>query len=155
MVPRARTTHRWPLRPWRSQRKMYVVIYRGTLRRRMRRLVRPRVFNNARTASRNGDLAIRDLHPRPGSSYRISGFWPVHGGHNGGLFLASTGQPASLIRPSDSAAARRLPARIASAAQSIGGESLQCLTLRPFDPSSIRSASSIMSLFLCSGLMLG
>ena len=40
---------------------MYVVllIYRGALRRRMRRLVRPRVFNNARTASRNRDLAIR------------------------------------------------------------------------------------------------
>jgi hypothetical protein len=26
MVPRARTTQRWPLRPWRSQRKMYVVL---------------------------------------------------------------------------------------------------------------------------------
>jgi hypothetical protein len=72
---------------------MYVVIYRGALRRRIRRLVRSRVFSNARTAIRNGDLAIRDLHPRPGSSYRISGFGPVHGGHNGGLFLASAGPP--------------------------------------------------------------
>ena len=61
MVPRTRTTQRWPLRPWRSQRKVYAVslIYRGGLRQRMRRLVRPRVFNNARTASRNRDLAIR------------------------------------------------------------------------------------------------
>ena len=48
MVPRARTTQRWPLRPWRSQRKMYVMslIYRGALRRRIRRLVRSRLFNN-------------------------------------------------------------------------------------------------------------
>jgi hypothetical protein len=87
MVPRARTTQRSPLRPWRSQRKMYVVIYRGALRRRMRRLIL-RDFNNVRTAIRNGDLTIRDLHPRPGSSYCISGFWPVHGGHNGGLFTS-------------------------------------------------------------------
>ena len=58
MVPRARMTQRWPLRPWRYQRKMYVVIYRGALRRRMRRLVRSRVFNNARTATRNLDLPL-------------------------------------------------------------------------------------------------
>jgi hypothetical protein len=37
---------------------MYVVIYRGALRRRMRRLVRSRVFNNARTAIRNLDLPL-------------------------------------------------------------------------------------------------
>ena len=69
MVPRARTTRRSPLRPWRSQRKIYVVllIYRSALRRRIRRLIL-RDFNNVRTAIRNGDLAIRDLHPRPGSS---------------------------------------------------------------------------------------
>ena len=61
-----------------------------------------------------------------------------------------------MLRPAiASDSGRRLPARIASAARSVGGESLQCLTARPFDPSSIRSASSIMSLFLCSGLMLG
>jgi hypothetical protein len=59
MVPSARMTQRWPLRPWRSQRKMYVVIYRGALRRRIRRLARSRVFSNARTATRNRDLAIR------------------------------------------------------------------------------------------------
>jgi hypothetical protein len=41
---------------------MYVVIYRGALRRRIRRLIL-RDFNNVRTAIRNGDLAIRDLHP--------------------------------------------------------------------------------------------
>jgi len=65
MVPRARMTQRWPLRLWRSQRKLYVVIYRGVLRRRMRRLVRSRVFNNARTASRDRDLAIRaPLNPQ-------------------------------------------------------------------------------------------
>src|SRR3974390_1026165 len=64
MVPRARMTQRWPLRPWRSQRKLYVVIYRGALRRRIRRLVRSRFFNNARTATRNLDLplAIGDPH---------------------------------------------------------------------------------------------
>ena len=90
MVPRARMTQRWPLRPWRSQRKMYVVIYRGALRRRIRRLVRSRLFNNARTASRNRDLAIR-APQSPAASYSMGGFWPVHGGHNGGLFLASAG----------------------------------------------------------------
>jgi hypothetical protein len=60
MVPRAKTTQRWPLRPCRSQRKMYTVspIYRGALRRRIRRLVRSRVFNNARTATRNLDLPL-------------------------------------------------------------------------------------------------
>ena len=58
MVPRARTTQRWPLRPWRSQRKMYEVIYRGALRRRIRRLVGSRAFNNARTATRNLDLPL-------------------------------------------------------------------------------------------------
>ena len=69
MVPRARMTQRWPLRPWRSQRKMYVVIYLAALRRRSRRLVRSRVFNNARTATRNLDLlpAIgrSPSHPQP------------------------------------------------------------------------------------------
>ena len=50
---------------------MYVVIYRGALRRRIRRLVRSRVFSNARTATRNLDLplAIRDPRPIPGFSY--------------------------------------------------------------------------------------
>ena len=90
MAPRARMTQRWPLRPWRSQRKMYVVllIYRGALRRRMRRLVRPRVFNSARTATRNLDLppAIGGSPSLPSSSYCTGGFWPVHGGHSGGLF---------------------------------------------------------------------
>ena len=76
MVPRARMTQRWPLRPWRSQRKLYVVIYRSALRRRMRRLIL-RDFNNVRTAIRNGDLAIRDLHPRPSSSYRASAWRPL------------------------------------------------------------------------------
>jgi hypothetical protein len=37
---------------------MRVVIYRGALRRRIRRLVRSRVFNNARTATRNLDLPL-------------------------------------------------------------------------------------------------
>jgi hypothetical protein len=39
---------------------MYTVslIYRGALRRRIRRLVRSRVFNNARTATRNLDLPL-------------------------------------------------------------------------------------------------
>jgi hypothetical protein len=35
-----------------------VVIYRGARRRRIRRLVRSRVFNNARTATRNLDLPL-------------------------------------------------------------------------------------------------
>ena len=90
MVPRARTTQCWSLRSWRSQRKMYVVllIYRGALRRRMRRLVRPRVFNSVRTATRNLDLppAIGRSPSLPSSSYCTGGFWPVHGGHSGGLF---------------------------------------------------------------------
>jgi hypothetical protein len=60
----------------------------GDARRRMRRLIL-RDFNNVRTAIRNGDLAIRDFHPRPGSSYRISGFGPVRGGHKGGPFLVA------------------------------------------------------------------
>ena len=63
ILPRARTTQRLPLRPWRSQRKMYVVIYRGALRRRIRRLVRSRVFNNARTATRNLDLPLAIGNP--------------------------------------------------------------------------------------------
>ena len=71
------------------------ISYRGAgkVRRRIRRLVRSRFFNNARTATRNLDLplAIGDPHPRPSSSYCIGGFWPVHGGHNGRLFLASAG----------------------------------------------------------------
>ena len=65
MVPSARMTQRWPLRPWRSQRKMYVMslIYRGALRRRIRRLVRSRLFNNARTATRNLDLPLAIFDP--------------------------------------------------------------------------------------------
>jgi hypothetical protein len=42
---------------------MYVVIYRGALRRRIRRLVRSRVFDNARTATRNLDLPLAIDHP--------------------------------------------------------------------------------------------
>ena len=64
MVPSARMTQRWPLRPWRSQRKMYVVIYRGALRRRIRRLVRSRLFNNARTAIRDPSIPCFLLHRR-------------------------------------------------------------------------------------------
>ena len=86
MVPRARMMHRWPLRPWRSQRKLYVVIYRGALRRRIRRLVRSRLFNNARTASRNRDLAIRAPISHQAFPNCMDGFGPVYGGHNGGLF---------------------------------------------------------------------
>ena len=81
MVPRARTMQRWPLRPWRSQRKMYVMslIYRGALRRRIRRLVRSRVFNNARTATRNLDLplAMEGPHLTHQPVYCIGGF-PRH-----------------------------------------------------------------------------
>jgi len=86
MVPCVRTTQLWPLRPWRSHRKMYVVIYWGALRRRIRR-VRLRVFNNARTAIRNLDLplAIGVTPSLPSSSYCTGGFWPVHGGHSGGF----------------------------------------------------------------------
>src|SRR6516165_8210428 len=60
----------------------------GKVRRRIRRLVRSRFFNNARTATRNLDLplAIGDPHPRPSSSYCIGGFWPVHGGHRQAFF---------------------------------------------------------------------
>ena len=91
-MPRARMTQRWPLRPWRSQRKMYVVIYRGALRRRMRRLVRSRVFNNARTATRNLDLlppiGRSPFHPQ--HVYCIGGFRPVYGGNMAG-FSASAG----------------------------------------------------------------
>jgi hypothetical protein len=42
---------------------MYVVIYRGALRRRIRRLVRSRLFNNARTATRNLDLPLAICDP--------------------------------------------------------------------------------------------
>src|SRR6516162_10012152 len=88
MVPRARMTQRWPLRPWRSQRKLYVVIYRGALRRRMRRLVRSRVFNNPRTATRNLDLplAMEGPHLTHKPVYCIGGFRPVYGGNTSGLF---------------------------------------------------------------------
>jgi hypothetical protein len=81
------------LRPWRSQRKLYVVIYRGALRRRMRRLVRSRVFNNARTATRNRDLplAMEGPHLTHKPVYRIGGFQPVYGGNTAVLFLASAG----------------------------------------------------------------
>jgi hypothetical protein len=88
MVPCARTTQRWPLRPWRSQRKMYVVIYRGAPRRRMRR-VRLRVFTNVRTATRNLDLplAIREspiaCQPFPTAT---GGLGPVQGGNMAGFF---------------------------------------------------------------------
>ena len=65
------------------------------MRRRIRRLVRWRVFNNDRTATRNLDLplAIGDSS-LPSSSYCIVRFWPVHGGHSGGLFLPPAGPPA-------------------------------------------------------------
>src|SRR5215471_3662525 len=91
MVPRARMTQRWPLRPWRSQRKLYVLIYRGALRRRMRRLACSRLFNNARTATRNLDLlpAIGKSPSHPQPVYCMGGFRPVYGGNTGGLFLAS------------------------------------------------------------------
>ena len=71
----------------------------GKVRRRIRRLVRSRFFNNARTATRNLDLplAIGDPPPRPSSSYCIGGFWPVHGGHNGRLFLSSADAPAAFL----------------------------------------------------------
>ena len=85
MVPRARTTQRWPLRPWRSQRKTYVVIYRG--RRRMRRLVRSRFFNNVRTATRNLDLPLAMEGPLTHQPvYCIDGFRPVYGGNTAGFF---------------------------------------------------------------------
>jgi len=59
----------------------------GKVRRRIRRLVRSRFFNNARTATRNLDLPLAIATPSlHSSSYCIGGFWPVHGGHNGGLF---------------------------------------------------------------------
>jgi len=66
---------------------MYVVIYRGALRRRMRRLARSRVFNNARTASRNRDLplAMEDPHLTHQPVYCIGGFRPVHGGNTAGF----------------------------------------------------------------------
>jgi hypothetical protein len=69
---------------------MYVVsfIYRSALRLRIRRLVRWRVFNSARTATRNLDLplAIGVTPPLPSSSYRIGRFWPGHGGHTAAGF---------------------------------------------------------------------
>ena len=68
----------------------------GKVRRRIRRLVRSRFFNNARTATRNLDLPLAIWRPPSlhSSSYRTGGFWPVHGGHNGRLFLASADAPA-------------------------------------------------------------
>jgi hypothetical protein len=72
MVPRARTAQCWPLRPWRSQRKMYVVIYRGALRRRIRRLVRSRLFNNVRTATRKS-AALKRM--RDDDENRFGGLW--------------------------------------------------------------------------------
>jgi len=94
MVPRARMTQRWPLRPWRSQRKIYVVllIYRSALRRRIRRLIL-RDFNNVRTATRNLDLplAIEGPHLTHKPVYCIGGFRPVYGGNTAVLFLASAG----------------------------------------------------------------
>ena len=101
MVPRARTAQCWPLRPWRSQRKMYVVllIYRGALRRRIRRLVRSRVFNNARTATRNLDLplAIGDPHllTAPPTAKADSG--QCMAATTAGFFLASAGAPAGSL----------------------------------------------------------
>src|SRR6516165_385524 len=94
MVPRARTTQRWSLRPWRSQRKMYVVIYRGALRRRMRRPIL-RDFNNVGTTTRNGDLAIRapNLIPRPSYVHRR---FLAYGG-NMAAFSASAGTARGLF----------------------------------------------------------
>jgi hypothetical protein len=70
---------------------MYVVIYRGALRRRMRRLVRSRLFNNARTATRNLDLplAMEGPHLTHKPVYCMGGFRPVYGGNTAVLFLAS------------------------------------------------------------------
>ena len=93
MVPRARTAQCWPLRPWRSQRKMYVVIYRGALRRRIRRLVRSRLFNNVRTATRNLDLPLAIATPPTGSSALCrdrndsGSVWRQQGGPFFGLIL--------------------------------------------------------------------
>jgi len=79
---------------------MYVVllIYRGALRRRMRRLVRPRVFNNARTASRNRDLAIRaPLNPLLPTPWADSG--QCMAATTVGFFLHPPVMPADLLRP--------------------------------------------------------
>ena len=77
----------------RSPRAVFSYRGAGKVRRRSRRRVRRRVLSNARTATRNLDLplAIGAPHLIPSPSYCIGGFWPVHGGHNGGLFLASAG----------------------------------------------------------------
>jgi hypothetical protein len=72
---------------------MYAVslIYRGKLRRRSRRRVRSRVFNNARTASRNRDLPLAMESPLTHQPvYCIGGFRPVYGGNTAG-FSASVG----------------------------------------------------------------
>jgi hypothetical protein len=69
---------------------MYVVslIYRGAVRRRIRRLVRSRFFNNVRTATRNLDLPLAICDPIlvPVLSYFIARFRPVHGGNTAGFF---------------------------------------------------------------------
>src|SRR5215471_5849715 len=71
----------------------------------MRRLVRPRVFNNARTASRNLDLppAIGRSPSHPQPVYCMGGFRPVYGGNTASI-SASAGPPGRVvIRLSDSA----------------------------------------------------
>jgi hypothetical protein len=78
-------------------RKMYVVIYWGALRRRIRR-VRLRVFTNVRTATRNLDLplAIRDS-PIACQPFRTDtgGLGPVRGS-NMAAFSASAFFPCAL-----------------------------------------------------------
>jgi hypothetical protein len=61
------------------------------VRRRIRRLVRGRVFNNVRTATRNLDLplAMEGPHFTHQPVYCIDGFRPVYGGNTGGAFLFS------------------------------------------------------------------
>jgi len=53
----------------------------------MRRLVRSRVFNSARTATRNRDLplAMEDPHLTHQPVYCIGGFRPVYGGNTAGF----------------------------------------------------------------------
>jgi hypothetical protein len=87
---------------------MYAVllIYRGALRRRIRRLVRSRLFNNARTATRNLDLplAMEGPHLTHKPVYCIGGFRPVYGGNTGGLFCIRRSTGRVVIRSIDSAA---------------------------------------------------
>jgi hypothetical protein len=64
-----------------------------------RRRVSSRDLTSVRTATRNRDLlpAISAPIPFPKSSYCIGEFWPVHGGHNGRLFLYPPNQPAGFL----------------------------------------------------------